>query len=152
MDICGPTGVETLNGVQYFILFKDEFRNYRFIYMMRSREEAFDCLRLTTAKIAAETTKPVRYLVSDYGPEFTSNRTREYLVANEIVHSTSAPFTPAQNGFIERDNRTIMEGIRPMLTAKKVDSKFWDEAVSTLIHVLNRSDLSQTPYELYCGK
>lgn len=156
MDICGPFGEGSAEVKQYFILFKDEYSNYRFIYFLKSRDEAFDCIRETVATIYAETQKEVRQIVSDCGSEFTSKRSKEYFVQNKILHRKSAPFTPAQNGFIERDNRTVMEGARSLMVHMKVPSKLWTEATTNMVYLLNRSvnvnTNGKTPYELYYGK
>lgn len=156
LDICGPVGEPTISGHKYFILFKDEYSNFRFIYFMKSREEAYECIRKTVARISADTKMHVRYMISDCGSEFTSKRTQDFFISNNIVHKTAAPFTPAQNGFIERDNRTVMEGVRSMLYHMKLPGKLWGEAGMTFVQLLNlsvnRNTLDLTPYELYYGK
>lgn len=69
------------------------------------------------------------------------------------VHITSAPFTPAQNGFIERENRTVLELTRTMLFAKQLPLKLWGEAANAAVYLLNRSiyksRTESTPFELY---
>ena len=114
-------GTRSYDGGRYFILFKDEMSNFRFVYVMKSRSEAFENIRKVVAQIAADTKMNVRYVVSDKGSEFTSARTQAYFIEKNIVHVTSAPFTPTQNGFIERDNRTVVEAMRSMLYNKRVD-------------------------------
>lgn len=133
MDICGPIGEATLNGGKYFFLLKDEYSNFRFVYIMKSRDEAFECLKKTVARIMAETKKNIRFIVSDNGSEFTSKRSQDLFLENKIKHVTSAPFLPAQNGLIERDNRTIMNGVRAMLNVKKVPQRLWGEALVTFV-------------------
>lgn len=153
MDIGRPLGVDTYCGQSYFIIFKDEFSTYRFVFLMKSRSEAHDCIRSVVAHVKADAKKDVRYIFSDRGSEFTSNRSQEFLLDNKIIHQISAPFTPAQNGFIERDNRTLMEGVRTMLLARQVPSYLWGEALMTLAFILNRTvnsrSSSKTPYEIY---
>lgn len=95
----------------------------------------------------------VRKLVSDHGSELVSKKTQEYFLEKGVIHIMSPPYTPQQNGFIERDNRTIMESARAMLEHKRVPKKLWGEAVNTTVYVLNRSinknHDNKTPYELY---
>lgn len=152
-DICGPIGVETLSGGRYFLLAKDEFSNYRFLFVMKSREEAYNLIRKCFAQISLDTKSSVKCLVTDCGSEFMSKRSQEFLLEKGVVHKTSAPFVPAQNGFIERDNRTVAEAVRSMLKHKQLPEALWGEAASTAVYLLNRvtnsnnSDL--TPFELY---
>lgn len=115
-DICGPVGQETFSGATYFVLFKDECSCFRMVYMMKSRSEAYECLRKTIAFIEAEAKTKFRCFVTDRGSEFTSNRTQELLLKEKITHKMSAPHTPAQNGFIGSDNRTLMEGVNCSVT------------------------------------
>jgi transposase InsO family protein len=155
-DICGPIGTETIGKNKYFVLIKDEFTNYRYVYFIRSKEEVFDCLRRYFAEFEAESKHKVLKLVSDCGSEFTSKRTKELLLSRGIAQEFSAPFTPEQNGFVERDNRTIMEAARSMLYHKSLPEKLWGEAVMTAVYVVNRTinerNQTQTPFEKLYGR
>jgi len=154
-DICGPLGSPSLSGSNYIVIFKDEYSNFRFVYCLKSRSEAHDCLKKTIALIRAETEKCVREMVSDRGSEYTSNRTQELLLKHNISHKTSIPFKAAQDGFVERENRTAMDGVRSMLADKNVPPVFWGEAVHTFVYLLNRSinkNVESTPFELYYGR
>jgi len=55
--------------------------------------------------IENKSSKSVKKLVSDCGQiggsECTSNRSQDFLEKKSILHKTSVPFVPAQNGFIE---------------------------------------------------
>ncbi|MCI11517.1 copia-type polyprotein [Trifolium medium] len=50
----------------------------------------------------------------------------------------TAPYTPQQNGVVERKNRTIMEMTRCLLHDKGLPKKFWAEAANTAVFLLNR--------------
>ena len=60
-------------------------------------------------------------------------------------------FIPQQNGYIERDNWTVMEMAQSLLHAKDLPLKLWSKAVNTAIYLLNRTINNQlgliTPYE-----
>lgn len=153
VDTCGTVGVETLSGSKYFVLFKDEFSNFRHIYFIKTKDQAFDSLKKCIATIEADTNQKVKRLVSDRGSEFTSKRTQEFLMNQGISHEVSAPFTRVQNGFIERDNRTVMEAARSMLFHRKLEEKLWGEAANAAIYLMNRvpnkNTGNTTPFELY---
>lgn len=155
-DIGGPIGTPTVAGNNYYILFKDEHSTYRFVFFMKSREEAYDCVKKCIAQINASTGMTVKNLVSDRGSEYTSRRMQEYLISNKIGHITSAPFTPTQNGAIEVDNRVVLNLVRSMMNAARVANNLWGEALGTAVYLLNRCVNSQTgnktPYELFCGR
>ena len=66
------------------------------------------------------------------------------------------PYTPQQNGFAEREKRTLMEAAHSMIYTKNMSLKFWTEAVNTATFVLNRTGPTKiegkTPYELWFNK
>nr|GEV04468.1 copia protein [Tanacetum cinerariifolium] len=56
-----------------------------------------------------------------------------------IEQQTLTAQTPKQNGIIERQNRTLVEAVRTMLSAAKVCLFFWAEAITTACFMQNRS-------------
>nr|GFB98535.1 retrovirus-related Pol polyprotein from transposon TNT 1-94 [Tanacetum cinerariifolium] len=69
-----------------------------------------------------------------------------------IQHQTSVARTPEQNGVVERQNRTLVEAARTMLSAAKVPLFFWAEAIATACFTQNRSLViprhEKTPYHI----
>ncbi|KAK1619550.1 hypothetical protein QYE76_025067 [Lolium multiflorum] len=91
----------------------------------------------------------------DNGTKFKNYTMQEFVDDDGIEHEFSAPYTPQQNGVVERKNRTIIEMARTMLSEFKSPHKFWGEAISTAVHYSNRLFLlplhNKTPYELLIG-
>ncbi|PHT51554.1 RecQ-mediated genome instability protein 1 [Capsicum baccatum] len=56
----------------------------------------------------------------------------------EIVHQTSCPYTPQQNGIAERKNRHLLEAARTLLIESHVPLQFWGDAVLTSCYLINR--------------
>ena len=54
-----------------------------------------------------------------------------YLDELGITHELSAPYTPQQNGVVERKNRTLAEMARTMLDEYKMPHRFWIDAIDT---------------------
>jgi transposase InsO family protein len=46
--------------------------------------------------------------ISDNGSEFKNLQVEEFLEEEGIKHEFSAPYTPQQNGVVERKNRTLI--------------------------------------------
>ena len=63
---------------------------------------------------------------------------KEFLIQRGIKHQCTMPYTPQQNGVSERKNMSLMEMARCMLKSKGLPHKFWMEAVTCAMHVLNR--------------
>jgi transposase InsO family protein len=49
----------------------------------------------------------VKKIRSDNGSEFKNMQVEEYLEEEGIKHEFSAPYTPQQNGVVERNNMTL---------------------------------------------
>ena len=99
--------------------------------------------------------KTVNVLRSDNGGEYKSRLFADYLKEEGVIHQTTVPENPAQNGTAERMNRTILETARSVMCHAKVPQKFWAEAVNTAVYLRNRSPTTSlngtTPYESWYG-
>jgi hypothetical protein len=97
----------------------------------------------------------VKKIRSDNGSEFKNLHVQEYLEEKGIKHEFSAPYTPQQNGVVERKNRTLIDMARMMLGEYKTPEWFWSEAVNTACHAINwlylHRLLKKTSYELLTG-
>jgi hypothetical protein len=73
-----------------------------------------------------------------------------------IKHEFSSPYTPQQNGVVERKNRTLLDMARTMLDEYKTSDRFRAEAINTACYTNNRlylhRILKKTSYELLTGK
>ena len=75
---------------------------------------------------------------SDNGTEFKNQALDVFCLSKGIEHHFSAPYEPQQNGVAERENRTLIEATRTMLSDLKLPVIFRGEAVNTTCNVLNR--------------
>jgi transposase InsO family protein len=66
----------------------------------------------------------VKKIRSDNGSEFKNLQVEEYLEEEGIKHEFSAPYTPQQNGVVERKNRTLIDMARMMLGEFKTPEQF----------------------------
>src|SRR5688572_17116711 len=55
-----------------------------------------------------------------------------------MIHQTSCPNTPQQNGVAEQKNRTLLEIARALLIESHKPAHFWPEAISTATYLTNR--------------
>jgi hypothetical protein len=97
----------------------------------------------------------VKKIRSDNVSEFKNLQVEEFLEEEGIKHEFFAPYTPQQNGVVERKNRTLIDMTRTMLGEFKMPERFWSEAVNTSCHAINRVYLhrllKKTSYELLTG-
>jgi hypothetical protein len=97
----------------------------------------------------------IKKVRSDNGTEFKNTSVEEFLSEEGIKHEFSVPYTPQQNGVVERKNQTLIEATRTMLDEYQTPDNFWAEAVNTVCHAINRLYLhkiyKKTAYELLTG-
>jgi len=53
-----------------------------------------------------------------------------------ILHQTTCPYSPQQNGVVERKNRHMLEVTRSLLVDGNVPSYLWGEAVRSTIYLI----------------
>ncbi|GJY79032.1 retrovirus-related pol polyprotein from transposon TNT 1-94 [Tanacetum coccineum] len=67
----------------------------------------------------------------DRGTEFLNKTLHAYFKEEGIEHQTSTPRTPEQNGVVKRQNHTLVEVARTMLSASKLPLFFCAEAIAS---------------------
>ena len=79
-----------------------------------------------------------------------------YCDKNGINRHLTAPYSPQQNGVVERRNRTLLEMTRSLLKHMGVPNIMWGEAVRHATYLINRiatrSLIGRTPYEALRSK
>jgi hypothetical protein len=126
------------------------------IEFLTTKDEAFMCFK--RVKALAETEKGSKLIAfwSDRGGEFNSLEFRVFYDEQGMKHFTTTPYTPQENGVVERHNRIVVEMARCLLKSKGVTRLFWGEAASTAVHILNRAPTRSlqgiTPYEAWHNK
>jgi hypothetical protein len=98
----------------------------------------------------------IKKIRSDNRMDFKNSHIEGFLEEEGIKHEFSYPYTPQQNGIVERKNRTLLDMARTMLDEYKTPDRFWAEAINTACYSINRLYLHQilkkTSYELLTGK
>nr|GFA40301.1 hypothetical protein [Tanacetum cinerariifolium] len=82
----------------------------------------------------------VRIVRTDKGTKFLNQNLHAYFAAERIRHQTSVARTPKQNGVVKRQNRTLVEAARTMLSTAKVPLFFWAEAIAIACFTQNHGE------------
>ena len=126
------------------------------VALLKEKSEAVEQFKRFKSMAEAEKEVKIKCVRSDRGGEFTSDEFKSLCDKSGIKKQLTAPYTPQQNGVVERKNRTIMGLVRSMLKDKNLPLELWGEPVSTCVYVLNRSSTKgvkgQTPYEKWNGR
>ena len=67
-----------------------------------------------------------------------SHEFQSFLQNQGIISQRSCPSTLGQNGVAERKNPHLLDIVRTLLLESSVPPRFWCEALSTVVHLINR--------------
>ena len=101
-DICELNGRLTRGGKRYFITFIDDLSRFTYVYLLRTKDEAFDKFKEFKSIVENQKERKIKAIRSDRGGEYFSIEFDNFCEENGIIHQKSAPFTPQQNGLAER--------------------------------------------------
>lgn len=148
-DLWGaPSVPNSLGNCQYFITFIDDYTRKVWIYFLKKKDEAFKTFVEWKKMVENQSNKKVKKLRTDNGLEFCNQEFDGFCKLEGVVRHRTCAYTPQQNGVAERMNRTIMDKVRSMLSESGLSKRFWAEAASTAVYVINRSPASAIEFEI----
>ncbi|CAN1310245.1 Retrovirus-related Pol polyprotein from transposon TNT 1-94 [Linum perenne] len=153
-DLADFKGIESKGGKNYYITFVDDYSRYTKVYLLRTKDEAEHKFIAYKAEVENQLDRRIKRLRTDRGGEYSSKFLNEMCELNGIIHETTAPYSPQQNGIAERKNRTLKNMMNAMILSSGLPNNLWGEAVLAANHILNRvphKKLDKTPYELWKG-
>lgn len=155
-DLCGPITLATPGQKRYVFVLIDDFSRYMWTILLNTKSEEFSKFKTFKNLVEQETKAKVKTFRSDRGGEFLSHEFKAYFDTHGINRHTTAPYSPQQNGVVERRNRTLMEMTRSLLKHMGVPNYLWGEAVRNATYLINRvatrSLQGLTPYEALRSK
>lgn len=155
-DLCRPISPPTPSGNRYFLLLVDDYSRKMWVFMLKQKSEALAAFKKFKMLVENEAMETIKVLRTDRGGEFTSNEFQTFCDDAGILRHLTAPYSPQQNGVVERRNRTVVAMTRSFLKEKDMPSTFWGEAVRHSVYILNRLPTrvlkGETPYEAWKGE
>ena len=152
-DLHGPEPA-TFHGHVYALVIVDDFSGFLTVYLLKSKTEALTKFIEFVKECSNRQQRMASRLRTDNGTEFVSKEFNNFLSQHGIVHETSVPHTPMQNGKAERAMRTLFEAARSMLEKANTAHAYWGEVVVAAAFTLNMVIMkksSKTPYEKWFG-
>ena len=151
MDLIGPIN-PSLYENKYILVLMDDYSRYNWTIFLKDKSETYTKFYNWYKQIHNIFEKEIKYIKTDNGTEFTSNNFKNFCREKGIIHLYSTPYTPQQNGRIERLNRVLINTATALLEDSQLSRKFWEDAVSTASFLYNRiphkSIKNQTPFEI----
>ena len=155
-DVWGPCSVTSVNGAKWYVTFIDCYTRMTWIYILKHKNEVLKCFQDFHKLVANQFDARIRVIRTDNGTEYVNNEFRSYLSDQGIIHQTTCPGTPPQNGVAERKNRHLLEVARSLMFQMNVPKYLWSEAVMTATYLINRMPSRilnmKSPAELLLGK
>lgn len=141
VDLSGINRVKGILNKQYYILFVDDYSTFCHIFSLTSKckEEVYSIFVEYLALVERQTSRKIVQYTLDNGSEFINTMMDEYCKELGINLHKTAPYTPQQNGVVERMNQTVVNMARAMMIQSGVPLEFWYLAVSTAVYLRNRS-------------
>jgi GAG-pre-integrase domain len=145
-DVWGPCRVASFNDFQFYIIFVDDFSRFTWIYFLENKSEVphiFSCFKAQAENLLSHNIKTLR---TDEGTKYLPI-TKWF---PHIIHQTTCPYTPKQNGLAERKHRHIIELTLAIMSRASLPPIYWDEIFSSVIYLINRlpslSNSGKIPY------
>jgi hypothetical protein len=134
----------------------DDCSCFTWVFFLKEKSQTQETLKRFLRQAQNEFRLRIKKIRSDNGSEFKNSQIEGFFEEEGIKHEFSSPYTPQQNGVVERKNRTLLDMARTMLDEYKTPDRFWREAINTACYSINRlylhRILKKTSYELLTGK
>jgi hypothetical protein len=156
MDLFGPIAYISISGSKYRLVIVNDYSRFTWVFFLQEKSQTQETLKGFLRWAQNEFGLTIKKIRSDNGTEFKNSQIEGFLEDEGIKHEFSSPYTPQQNGVVEKKNRTLLDMARTMLDEYKTPDWFWAEAINTACYSINRFYLHQilkkTSYELLTGK
>ena len=123
-DLCGHITPKSLGGASYFLLVVDDHSRYMWVELLKSKDQALDYFKKIKLRAESESGGKLKALRTDRGGEFTSHMFSLFCNEGGIKHNTTTPYSPQQNGVVERRNQSVVEMARCLLKTMQVPPVF----------------------------
>ena len=158
IDLRGPHS-PGIRGEYYQLLIVDEHTRYAVGYILTDKSQAithFEQFATAAHNFHRAKGHTIQFIRSDNGGEFIGQQWAPVLTRLGIQRQLTSPYSPHQNGVVERLNRTIGESTRAMLHYAGLPERFWTLACQAAVYINNRlpskATGKRTPYQLWHGK
>jgi transposase InsO family protein len=101
-DLCGPIDPTSYGGANYYLLFIDDCTMMTHIYPLKTKTSKEVLMRFKEyrAEVENQKDKGIKRLRTDGGGEY-EKWMASHLKGSGIIHETTAPYSPDQNGVAE---------------------------------------------------
>jgi transposase InsO family protein len=84
----------------------DDYSRFTWVFFLQDKSQTQETLKGFLRRAQNEFGLRIKKIRSDNGTEFKNSQIKGFLEDEGIKHEFSSPYTPQQNGVVERKNRT----------------------------------------------
>lgn len=117
------------------------FLDFFWIYFLTTKDEVLNAFLKFKALVEKLFNTTIKVLQTDGGIEFKPIA-RSF---PQILHQTSCPYTPQQNGLTERKHRHIVELSLAILSHASLPLDLWDHIFQSVVFIINRLPHTTSP-------
>ncbi|KAM1859212.1 hypothetical protein ACFX13_011546 [Malus domestica] len=155
-DVWGPAPVKTVEGYRYYVTFVDQYTKYTWIFPMYNKSDVYSIFLKFYNLVLTQFGVVIKCLQTDGGGEYTGHSFKAFLDAKGVEHLISCPYTPQQNGVVERKHRHIVEIAITLLVQAALPIEFWYYACAHAVFLINRMPCKglsmESPYKKLFAK
>nr|GEY28310.1 hypothetical protein [Tanacetum cinerariifolium] len=101
-----------------------------YVYLLHAKDEALDKFRIYKSEFELQQNDLIKTLRTDKGGEYYDP---VFFQSVGIIHETTAPYTPQQNGMAKRKYKALKEMVNSMLSYSGLSERFWGEAMAVVM-------------------
>jgi hypothetical protein len=123
-DLFGSITYISISGSKYCLVIVDDYSRFTWVFFLEDKSQTQETLKGFLRRAQNEFGLRIKKIRSDNGTEFKNSQIEGFLEDECIKHEFSSPYTPQQNGVVERKNRTLLDMARTMLDEYKTSDRF----------------------------
>ena len=106
-DLAGPISPVARDGFRYALCFVDDHSGINMVYFLKQKSDTLEATKKFFADVAPY--GKVKRIRSNNSSKFMNKEFKSLLRTKGIKHKTSCPYSPHQNGTVERSWRSLFE-------------------------------------------
>lgn len=163
LDTTADNEISTFGGGKNFMVLTGDATRYRWLYVLKSRAEAFNVITRFIKQIKSLTGRSIRIMHSDRAGELISEKLSAFYHSEGVTMEVSPSYSHQSNGTSERAVQLVSAKMRALLFEAQLPMGLWGEAAVAAVFQLNMSPTSTdiygcipdskpiTPFEAWTG-
>ena len=137
-DVWGPSPLTSLLCFNYYIIFVDDYSRFTWLFLLKHKTEVLSVFKHFKSMVETQFNSKLKVLRTDNGSEYINTEFKSFCSTSGILHQSSCPHTPEQNGVSERKHGHIVETGLTLLYQSHLPLNYWSYAFLAATYLINR--------------